>query len=180
MLPLTVGFVIMGPLSGWLSDKYGSRLFATSGLLLIKISFLILAIPPYNFDYPVFALALLIMGLGNGMFGAPNIAAIMNSVPPEERGVASGIRAMLQNSGMVASMAMFFTIVIISLTRLFPQVLAESLTNVGASNLIGPMSVIPPTSALFAAFLGYNPVNTILASVPQSVINTVSPETIRS
>jgi MFS family permease len=180
MLPLTVGFVIMGPLSGWLSDKYGSRLFATSGLLLITISFLILAMLPFDFDYPIFAFALLIMGLGNGMFGAPNIAAIMNSAPPEERGVASGMRAMLQNSGMVASMTMFFTIVIVSLTRLFPQVLAASLTNVGASNLIGPMSVIPPTGALFAAFLGYNPVNAILAAVPQSVIASISPETIKT
>lgn len=178
MLPLTVGFVIMGPLSGWLSDKYGSRLFATSGLLLITISFLILSMLPYDFDYPVFALALLIMGLGNGMFGAPNIAAIMNSVPSEERGVASGMRAMLQNSGMVSSMAMFFTIVIVILTRLFPQVLATSLTNVGASSLIEPMSVIPPTGALFAAFLGYNPVRAILAAVPQSVIASISPETI--
>lgn len=179
MLPLTAGFVIMGPLSGWLSDKYGSRLFATSGLLLTTISFLILAALPYNFNYPIFAVALFIMGLGNGMFGAPNIAAIMNSVPSEERGVASGMRAMLQNSGMVTSMAMFFTIVIVSLTRLFPQELATSLTNVGASNLIAPMSEIPPTGALFAAFLGYNPVSTILAGVPQSVIATISPETIK-
>ena len=180
MLPLTVGFVIMGPISGWLSDKYGSRLFATSGLLLIAISFLMLATLPYNFDYPVFALALLIMGLGNGMFGAPNIAAIMNSVPSEERGVASGMRAMLQNSGMVASMAMFFTIVIVSLTRLFPQKLAVSLTHIGASNLIAPMSTIPPTGALFAAFLGYNPVSAILIAVPQSVVATISPETINT
>lgn len=179
MLLLTAGFVIMGPLSGWLSDKYGSRLFATSGLLLTAISFLILAELPYDFDYPIFAVALLIMGLGNGMFGAPNIAAIMNSVPSDERGVASGMRAMLQNSGMVTSMAMFFTIVIVSLTRLFPQELAISLTEVGASNLIAPMSEIPPTGALFAAFLGYNPVSTILAGVPQSVVTTISPETIK-
>lgn len=179
MLPLTAGFVIMGPLSGWLSDKYGSRLFATSGLLLTAISFLILAELPYDFDYPIFAVALLIMGLGNGMFGAPNIASIMNSVPSDERGVASGMRAMLQNSGMVTSMAMFFTIVIVSLTRLFPQELAISLTNAGASNLIAPMNEIPPTGALFAAFLGYNPVSTILAGVPQSVVATISPETIK-
>lgn len=50
---------------------------------------------------------------------------------------------------------------------------------VGASNLIGPMSVIPPTGVLFAAFLGYNPVNTILDAVPQSVIDNISPETIK-
>jgi MFS family permease len=178
MLPLTAGFVIMGPLSGWLSDKYGSRWFATSGMLLIALSFVILAMLPYTFDYPIFAIALLIMGLGNGMFGAPNIAAIMNSVPPEDRGVASGMRSMLQNSGMVVSMALFFTIVIISLTHLFPPVLATSLTEAGAPELIIPMSTIPPTGALFAAFLGYNPVQAILVSLPPAIVATISPATI--
>jgi len=178
MLPLTAGFVIMGPLSGWLSDKYGSRWFATGGMLLIAFSFLMLAMLPYNFDYPVFAIALLIMGLGNGMFGAPNIAAIMNSVPPDERGVASGMRSMLQNSGMVVSMALFFTIVIVSLTHLFPPELATSLTSAGASELIVPMSAIPPTGALFAAFLGYNPVHAILVAMPQAVVAGISPATI--
>jgi MFS family permease len=178
MLPLTAGFVIMGPLSGWLSDKYGSRWFATSGMLLIALSFVILAMLPYTFDYPIFAIALLIMGLGNGMFGAPNIAAIMNSVPPEDRGVASGMRSMLQNSGMVVSMALFFTIVIISLTHLFPPVLATSLTEAGAPELIIPMSTIPPTGALFAAFLGYNPVQAILVSLPPAIVALISPATV--
>jgi len=178
MLPLTAGFVIMGPLSGWLSDKYGSRLFATAGTLLIAVSFLMLAALPYNFEYPVFAVALLVMGLGNGMFGAPNIAAIMNAVPPEERGVASGMRSMLQNSGMVISMAVFFTIVIVSLTQTFPPELAASLTSAGAPELIAPMNAIPPTGSLFAAFLGYNPVRTILLSVPQSVVTAITPATI--
>ena len=118
------------------------------------------------------------MGLGNGMFGAPNIAAIMNSVPPEDRGVASGMRSMLQNSGMVVSMALFFTIVIVSLTHLFPPELATSLANAGAPDLIAPMSAIPPTGALFAAFLGYNPVHAILVTLPQSVVAAISPATI--
>ncbi|MFZ0005705.1 MAG: MFS transporter [Methanoregula sp.] len=178
MLPLTAGFVIMGPLSGWLSDKYGSRWFATSGLLLIALSFMMLAALPYNFEYPIFAIALLVMGIGNGMFGSPNVAAIMNSVPPEDRGVASGMRSMLQNSGMVISMALFFTIVIVSLTQLFPPELATSLTSAGAAGLIGPMSSIPPTGALFAAFLGYNPVHTILVTLPQTVVAAISPATI--
>ena len=177
MLPLTAGFVMMGPLSGWLSDKYGSRWFATSGMLLTAVAFLMLAMLPYDFDYPVFAVALLIMGIGNGMFGSPNIAAIMNSVPPEDRGVASGMRSMLQNSGMVVSMALFFTIVIVSLTHLFPPELATSLAGAGAPELVGPMSVIPPTGALFAAFLGYNPVNAILVTVPQAVVAAISPAT---
>jgi len=178
MLPLTAGFVVMGPLSGWLSDKYGARWFATSGLLLIALSFVILASLPYDFDYPVFAVALLIMGIGNGMFGSPNIASIMNAVPPEDRGVASGMRSMLQNSGMVISMALFFTIVIVSLTHLFPPELATSLASAGAPGLVAPMSTIPPTGALFAAFLGYNPVHTILISLPQSAVAAISPATI--
>jgi len=178
MLPLTAGFVIMGPLSGWLSDRYGSRWFATGGMILVAASFLILAMLPYDFGYPFFAVALLVMGLGNGMFGAPNIAAIMNAVPPEERGVASGMRSMLQNSGMVISMAMFFTIVIVSLTQTFPPELAASLTSAGAPELIAPMSAIPPTGSLFAAFLGYNPVQTILDAVPASVLASISPATV--
>ncbi len=178
MLPLTAGLVIMGPLSGWFYDKYGSRLLATSGMVLNAVSFLMLAMLPYDFDYPVFATALLIMGLGSGMFIAPNIVAIMTAVPPEERGVASGMRGMLQNSGMVISMIMFFTIIIVSLTQTVPPVIAVSLTKAGAPDLIAPMSAIPPTSSLFAAFLGYNPVRTILASVPQSLVAGISPATI--
>ena len=139
---------------------------------------MILAALPYDFDYPVFAVALLIMGIGNGMFGSPNIASIMNAVPPEERGVASGMRSMLQNSGMVVSMALFFTIVIVSLTHLFPPELATSLTSVGAPGLIAPMSAIPPTGALFAAFLGYNPVHAILVTLPATAVAAISPATI--
>ena len=178
MLPLTAGFVIMGPVSGYLSDRYGSRWFSTAGMILIAGSFLLLAVLPFNFDYPIFAVALLVMGLGNGMFGAPNIASIMNAVPPEERGAASGMRAMLQNSGMVVSMAMFFTIVIVGLTQTFPPELATSLTSVGAPEIIPAMSAIPPTGALFAAFLGYNPVIAILAAVPADLVAAISPQTI--
>jgi MFS family permease len=178
MLPLTIGFVVMGPLSGWLSDKYGSRWFSTTGMVLVAASFLMLSTLPYNFGYPLFAAALFIMGIGSGMFGAPNIVSIMNAVPREDRGVASGMRSMLQNSGMVVSMAMFFTIVIVSLSHTFPPELAASLTGAGVPELISPMSAIPPTSALFAAFLGYNPVNAILSVIPATVMAGISPAAI--
>jgi MFS family permease len=178
MLPLTIGFVVMGPLSGWLSDKYGSRWFSTTGMALVAVSFLILSTLPYDFGYPLFAAALFLMGIGSGMFGAPNIVSIMNAVPGEDRGVASGMRSMLQNSGMVVSMAMFFTIVIVSLSQTFPPELATSLTSAGVPELISPMSAIPPTSALFAAFLGYNPVNAILSILPATVIAGISPSAI--
>jgi len=122
MLPLTIGFVIMGPLSGIISDKYGARWISTLGMVLVGISFLILAVLPYNFDYLPFAVALLVMGIGNGMFSSPNAAAIMNSVPPGERGVASGMMSTLMNSGFVLSMGMFFTIIVVGLTNAFPAV----------------------------------------------------------
>jgi len=178
MLPLTVGFVIMGPVSGILSDKYGARWLSTLGMVLVGVSFLILAILPYNFDYLPFALALLVMGIGNGMFSSPNAAAIMNAVPPEDRGVTSGMMSTLMNSGFVLSMGMFFTIIVVGLTSAFPPVLSAALTAVNASQLIPAMSAIPPTGALFAAFLGYNPVQMILAGLSPALVGTVAPAAI--
>ena len=178
MLPLTIGFVIMGPLSGIISDKYGARWISTLGMVLVGISFLILAMLPYNFDYLPFALALLIMGLGNGMFSSPNAAAIMNSVPPEQRGVTSGMMSTLVNSGFVLSMGMFFTIIVVGLTGAFPFVLSAALTAANATQIIPAMSAIPPTGALFAAFLGYNPVHMILAGLSPSLLATVAPATL--
>jgi EmrB/QacA subfamily drug resistance transporter len=178
MLPLTLGFVIMGPLSGIMSDRYGSRWLSTGGMLLVAASFLVLAALPYNFEYWVFALALLVMGLGTGMFGSPNAAAIMNSVHPKERGVASGMMSTLMNTGFVASMGLFFTIVIVNLTRELPGVISAALTAVDATALIPLMTSISPTGALFAAFLGYNPVQTILDTLPVAVVSTISPGTI--
>jgi EmrB/QacA subfamily drug resistance transporter len=175
MLPLTIGFVIMGPLSGIISDRYGARWISTSGMILVGVSFLILAVLPYNFDYLPFALALLIMGIGNGMFSSPNAAAIMNSVPADKRGVTSGMMSTLMNSGFVLSMGMFFTIIVVGLTSAFPPVLASSLTSVGASPLIPEMSALPPTGALFSAFLGYNPVEMILAGVSPALLATMAP-----
>jgi MFS family permease len=168
----------MGPLSGIISDKYGARWISTLGMVLVGISFLILAILPYNFDYLPFALALLIMGLGNGMFSSPNAAAIMNSVPPEERGVSSGMMSTLMNSGFVLSMGMFFTIIVVGLTGAFPSMFSAALSAANATPLIPAMSAIPPTGALFAAFLGYNPVHMILAGLSPALLATVAPATL--
>jgi EmrB/QacA subfamily drug resistance transporter len=177
MLPLTIGFIVMGPISGKFSDKYGSRWISTIGMLLVAVAFLILAVLPYNFNYLPFAFALLLMGIGNGMFSSPNAAAIMNSVPPEERGITSGMMSTLMNSGFVVSMGMFFTIVVVGLTKSFPPVLSASLVKAGAAQLIPAMSTIPPTGALIAAFLGYNPVQMIFASMPVSVVGVIAPAT---
>ncbi|MBI5459434.1 MFS transporter [Methanobacterium sp.] len=173
MLPLTIGVIIMGPISGMLSDKYGPRWIATMGMVMNTIGFLVLASLPYNFNYLEFGLALFFMGLGSGMFGSPNSAAIMNSVPPQDRGVASGMLTTIMNTAFTASMAIFFTIVIVGITQRFPDALASSLASIGALQLTPILSNIPPTGALFSAFLGYNPVETILSSVPAAVVSQI-------
>ncbi len=180
MLPLTAGIIIMGPLSGILSDKYGPRWIATGGMIIVTISFLLLAALPYNFNYIEFGLALLLMGIGGGMFGSPNSASIMNSVPPEDRGVASGMMYTIMNTAMTASMAIFFTIVIVGITQRFPDAMTSSLASIGAVNLAPVLSNIPPTAALFSAFLGYNPVNAILSSLPASFVAHIPQSTLNS
>jgi MFS family permease len=170
MLPLTAGVIVMGPISGILSDKYGPRWIATMGMVINAIAFLLLAALPYNFHYIYFGLALFMMGVGSGMFGSPNSASIMNSVPAQERGVASGMMTTVMNTAFTASMAMFFTILIVGITQRFPDEMTASLTAIGASKLAPLLSNIPPTGALFSAFLGYNPVDSILSVLPTSVV----------
>ncbi len=173
MLPLTAGIVIMGPLAGVLSDTYGPRWIATGGMVIVTISFLIFAILPINFTFLEFAVAEFLMGIGSGMFGTPNTASIMNSVPPEDRGVASGMISTLRNTAQTASMAIFFTIVIIGITQRFPEAMTSSLASIGAVNLAPVLSNIPPTAALFSAFLGYNPVDAILPTLSTSVASHI-------
>src|SRR5208283_529134 len=176
MIPMILGFVAMGPLSGLLSDKYGARLFATLGMVITACTFLALSLLPYDFSYPTFALIIFVMGLGGGMFAAPNTASIMNSVPPEDRGAASGMRATLQNTGQTVSLAIFFTVIITGLSNGLPSALSSAMTTAGVPQLAGAFSSIPPTSALFAAFLGYNPVQSILALPQLSTVVTQIPQ----
>jgi MFS family permease len=174
MLPMMLGFVVMGPLSGWLSDRYGARLLATTGMIVAAAAFLGLSTLPYNFNYPEFASILFVMGMGSGMFASPNTASIMNSVPPEHRGAASGMRATLQNTGQTISLAIFFTIVLEILAGKLPSVLSSAVVSAGApSALAYAFSKIPPTGALFAAFLGYNPVASILQQLPPSIRSAI-------
>jgi MFS family permease len=163
MLPMMVGFLVAGPLSGYLSDRYGARPFSTGGMLLACVTFLGLTLLPADFTYLPFSILLFLNGVGMGLFSSPNTSSIMSSVPPEHRGVASGMRATLQNSGMLLSMAVFFTIVIVGLSSHLPASLFGGLTHAGLP--AGPartVSHLPPTAALFATFLGYNPMGHLL------------------
>lgn len=169
MLPMMVGFIIMGPLSGRLSDRFGARAFASIGMALQLVGFVLLTLLPANFDYIWFAVLLVLMGLGQGMFAAPNTTTVMNSVPADQRGVASGMRATFQNAASVISMTMFFCIVTAGLAALLPSSLSAGLQQVGLSvSTAHQIASLPPLAALFAAFLGYNPMGTLL---PQAMLH---------
>jgi len=172
MLPLTGGFLIAGPVSGWLSDRFGARPFATGGMLASAATFGLLMLLPVNFGYPWFALLLLVNGLSNGLFAAPNTSAIMNSVPARRRGVASGMRSTFQNAGMTLSIGLFFSIMVAGLSSSLHASLTHGLTAAGLSSAVaGKVANLPPVSVLFAAFLGYNPMQTLLGPS----LSTLSP-----
>jgi EmrB/QacA subfamily drug resistance transporter len=163
MLPMMIGFFVMGPISGYLSDRYGARGFATAGMLLSALSFVLLTLLPADFSYLPFVIILLIAGVGMGMFAAPNTTAIMNAVPPEHRGASSGMRATLQNTGAALSMTLYFSILIIGLTQHLPTAMYQGLVNFGVPAAVAlQVANLPPTGALFAAFLGYNPMAQLL------------------
>ncbi|MGI8336784.1 MFS transporter [Actinomadura scrupuli] len=165
MLPLTAGFLIAGPVSGHLSDRYGSRAFATGGLVVTAMSFVGLMLLPVDFRYSLFALLLLACGIGMGMFSAPNTSSIMSSVPPGQRGVASGMRATFQNSGSALSIGVFFSLMIAGLSGTLPGTLASGLESHGVpASAAEHVAQLPPVSTLFAAFLGDNPIGHLLSS----------------
>lgn len=171
MLPMMAGFFVMGPLSGKLSDRYGARFFSTGGMVLTTVGFLLLNLLPANFGYLNFAIILLVLGLGMGMFAAPNTTAIMNAVPSHQRGVTSGMRATFQNTGTALSMTLYFAILIVGLSGSLPSVLQRGLVHAGVPlSLAKHLSSLPPTSALFAAFLGYNPMGSL---IPAATMNTL-------
>lgn len=163
MLPLTLGFLIAGPLSGTLSDKFGARPFATGGMAVASLSFILFTFLPINFSYIWFALLLLLNGIAMGMFASPNRAGIMNSLPPNQRGAGAGMVATFQNSAMVLSIGVFFTLIITGLAANLPGVLFSGLTHQGVPSAAAhTISHLPPTATLFSAFLGYNPMQQLL------------------
>jgi MFS family permease len=163
MLPLTIGFLVAGPLSGLLSDRYGARPFATGGMIVAALSFLLLEQLPVNFGYVWFALLLFMNGIGMGLFASPNRAGIMNSLPPRQRGAGAGMSATFQNSAMVLSIGIFFSLLIVGMSGSLPGALQSGLTAHGVPlSAASRIAHLPPVASLFAAFLGYNPVQKLL------------------
>ena len=158
MLPLTVGFLIAGPISGYLSDHFGARPFATGGMIGAAAVFFLFQVLPADFNYVWFALLLLAYGIFSGLFSSPNRAGIMNSLPPSQRGAGAGMSTTFQNSAMLLSIGIFFTLIISGLSASLPGTLYHGLVAQGVhpSDALR-ISHLPPVSSLFAAFLGYNP-----------------------
>jgi MFS family permease len=163
MLPLTIGFLSAGPVSGILSDRFGSRPFATAGMLGSALSFLLLDTLPVNFSYPLFAGALLLMGLSMGAFASPNRAGVMNSLPAGDRGAGGAMNQTFQNSAQVLSIGIFFSLMIVGLAATLPTSLAAGLQAHGVPAAAANHAAhLPPVSVIFAAFLGYDPVRELL------------------
>ncbi len=163
MLPLTGGFLLAGPISGILSDRFGSRPFATGGMLLAAATFIVFEFLPINFPYWEFALLLLANGMAMGCFASPNRAGVMNSLPPEHRGAGGGMNVTFQNSAQVLSIGIFFTLVIIGLSGALPSSLYHGLSAHGVPRPeAAHVAHLPPVSTLFAAFLGYSPLEHLL------------------
>jgi MFS family permease len=159
MLPLTIGLLLSGPTSGYLSDRFGARPFATGGMLASALSFGLLMLLPIDFAYPVFAAILFLLGVSMGMFASPNRAAVMNSLPAADRGAGGGMNQTFQNSAQVLSVGIFFTLLIVGVASSLPAALSNGLQEHGVSASVAHHAAqAPPISILFAAFLGYNPV----------------------
>ena len=163
LLPLTIGFLVAGPLSGWLSDRFGSRPFAAGGLLVMGLSFAGLLLVPGDFAYPIFAILIFVNGVGGGLFSAPNTSLVMSSVPANMRGAASGMRATFMNAGQVLSIGVFFSLMVAGLADHLPATLSAGLTAQGVpAATANQVASLPPVGTLFAAFLGYNPIAELL------------------
>jgi MFS family permease len=172
MLPLTVGFLAAGPLSGYLSDRHGARPFAVGGLLVVAAAFVGLTVLPVDFPYPAFAFLVLLAGVGSGLFSAPNTTTVMNSVPARQRGAASGMRGTFFNAGTSLSIGVFFSLMVAGLASNLPHALNAGLAAQGVPAPVAhQVASLPPVGSLFAAFLGVNPIGALLG--PSGVLHTL-------
>jgi MFS family permease len=163
MLPLTIGMLVAGPASGYLSDRFGARPFATAGMVLTAVGFALLETLPTNFSYPLFGAVLFLIGASMGLFASPNRAAVMNSLPRGDRGVGGAMNQTFQNSAQVLSIGVFFTLMILGLAATLPETMSAGLqAHAVPAGVAHEVANLPPVSILFAAFLGYNPIEHLL------------------
>ncbi|MVT15066.1 MAG: MFS transporter [Euryarchaeota archaeon] len=179
MLPMMLGMVSIAPLSGHLTDKYGARIFATTGMAIVGISLYLLTLLPYNFNLLEFELIIFINGLGNGLFASPNTTSIMNSISSKDRGTGNGMRMTFNNIGATISMAIFFSITITVFSQQVPEAMYNALINILPQSIAIYISKLPPSGLLFATFLGMDPLQAIKNSslLPSSALKVLSSPT---
>src|SRR5438105_1048989 len=163
LVPATIGFLISAPLSGVFSDRYGAKAFTVGGSLLTALTFFILLFLPVDFTYWEFALIIAFNGFGSGLFASPNRAEMMNAVPANQRGAAGGMIATFMNTSFVLSIGVFFSLMVAGLSSKLPGTLSGGLVAQGIpASAAAQISHLPPIGVLFAAFLGYNPMQQLL------------------
>jgi MFS family permease len=173
MVPLTLGMLLSGPLSGYLSDRFGARPFASGGMLATALCFFALAHLNVDFNYRAFAVVLFLTGASMASFGSPNRAGVMNALPPKRRGVGAGMNTTFQNSAQVFSIGLFFTLMIVGLSGPLSSDLRIGLLAHGVPAVAAAKAAsLPPIATLFAAFLGDNPIAHLL---PARVLAALTP-----
>ncbi|WP_160680741.1 MFS transporter [Clostridium sp. C8-1-8] len=162
LTPLAISMMLISPISGILSDKYGSRALSSVGLGISALGLLGFMFIKENSSMTSLVISMLVMGLGSGLFFSPNTNSIMGSVPADKRGVAAGVRTMLNNAGTVLSIALSMAIIASSVSPEAMQALFVG-TQVGAEGIaigkfIGGLRLAFTISFIFsviAAILSY-------------------------
>lgn len=179
MIPLMLGFVAFGPISGYLTDKFGARIFSTTGLAINGVGLFLLTLLPANFSLIPFFIILFVIGAGGGMFSAPNTKRIMDALPITERGAGNGIRTTFSNIGQLISLGLFFTIAISIFSTALPSTISSNLSGLNLpTQITSELSQIPASGILFSSLLGINPIKSFLASMPASAVSSISPATL--
>ncbi|QGR18670.1 MFS transporter [Stygiolobus azoricus] len=169
LIPNTLGFAALGPISGILSDRYGSKVLTSLGLFISALGFFLLSLLPYDFQLWQFFAISFLMGAGMGLFSSPNMADIMASVPVQKRGAASGMRASLQNTASAISVALYFSVVITGMAATLNSSIESALSSYGIHLNVN----LPAAVAIFSALLGYDPLSSLASSLPTSVASHI-------
>ena len=182
LIPSSIANAVFAPVGGRLINRFGARVVSTIGAVLLGVSFELLTLLSLNFNYTLFAADLFLMGTGSGLFQSPNLVSIMSSVPQEDRSAASGLRASMQNIGLLMSFAVFLTLILVGSTAALSASISSALTKVGVpSDVVSELTRIPPAYALFAAFMGYDPMKFLMSQagvdLPGSVYAAVTKPT---
>lgn len=182
LIPSSIANAVFAPVGGRLINRFGARVVSTIGAVLLGVSFELLTLLSLNFNYTLFAADLFLMGTGSGLFQSPNLVSIMSSVPQEDRSAASGLRASMQNIGLLMSFAVFLTLILVGSATALSTSISSALIKVGVpSDVVSELTRIPPAYALFAAFMGYDPMKFLMSQagvdLPGSVYAAVTKPT---